>query len=42
MNSPWNRHQRGFEREVSLMVLNLEDRVPEVTQFDLFGLHYRV
>ena len=38
----WHRHQRGFEREVSLMVLTLEDRVPEVTQFDPFSLHYRL
>ena len=42
MNSPWHRHHRGFEREVSLMVLTLEDKVPEVTQFDPFSLHYRL
>ena len=42
MNSPWHRHQKGFEREVSLMVLTLEDRVQEVTQSDQFSLHYRL
>ena len=42
MNSPWHRHQIGFEREVSLMVLTLEDRVPDVTQFDPFSLHYKL
>ena len=30
------------EREVSLMVLTLEDRVREVTQSDQFSLHYRL
>ena len=38
----WHRRRRGFEREVSLMVLTLENRVPEVTQFDQFSLHYRL
>ena len=42
MNSAWHRHQRGFEREVSLMVLTLEDRVRKVTQSDQFSLHYRL
>ena len=42
MNSPWHRQQKGFEREVSLMVLTLEDRVQEVTQSDKFNLHYRL
>ena len=41
-DSPWHRHQKGFEREVSLMVLTLEDRVQEVTQSDQFSLHYRL
>ena len=36
------RHQKGFEREVSLMVLTLEDKVSEVTQSDQFSLHYRL
>ena len=31
-----------FEREVSSIVLTLEDRVPEVSQFDPFSLHYRL
>ena len=35
-------HQKGFKREVSLMVLTLEDRVREVTQSDQFSLHYRL
>ena len=34
MTSPWYQHQKAFEREVSLMVLSLEDRVQEVTQSD--------
>ena len=38
----WHRRRRGFEREVSLMVLTLEDRVSEVTQSDQFSLHYRL
>ena len=42
MTSPWQLHEKGFEREVSLMVLTLEDRVQEVTQFDPFSLHYRL
>ena len=42
MTSPWHRHKKGFEREVSLMVLTLEDRVQEVTQSDQFSLHYRL
>ena len=42
MTSPCHRHQKGFEREVSLMVLTLEDRVQEVTQSDQFSLHYRL
>ena len=42
MTSPWNRHQKGFVRKVSLMVLTLEDWVQEVTQFDQFSLHYRL
>ena len=42
MNSPWHQHQRGFEREVSLRVHTLEDRVLEVTQSDQFSLHYRL
>ena len=42
MTSPWHLHQKGFEREVSLMVLTLEDRVQEVTQSDQFSLHYRL
>ena len=33
---------KRFQREVSSMVLTLEDRVPEVTQFDPFNLHYRL
>ena len=37
-----DRHQRSFKREVSLMVLTLEDKVPEVTRFDPFSLHYRL
>ena len=41
-NSPWHRHQRGFEREVSLMVLTLEYKVSEVTQSYQFSLHYRL
>lgn len=42
MTLPRHRHQKGFEREVSLMVLTLEDRVLEVTQSDQFSLHYRL
>ena len=33
---------KRFERKVSLMVLTLEDKVPEVTQSDRFSLHYRL
>ena len=33
---------KRFRREVSLMVLTLEDRVREVTQSDQFSLHYRL
>ena len=33
---------KRFRRGVSLMVPTLEDRVPEVTQFDPFSLHYRL
>ena len=42
MTSPWHQHQKGFEREASLTVLTLEDRVQEVTQPDLFSLHCRL
>ena len=42
MTSPCHRHQKGFEREVSLMVLTSEDRVQEVTQSDQFSPHYRL
>ena len=42
MTSPFQLHQKGFEREVSLMVLTLEDRVQEVTQSNQFSLHYRL
>ena len=35
-------NQKGFERELSLIVLTLEDRVQEVTQSDQFSLHYRL
>ena len=41
-DSPQHRHQKGSEREVSLMVLTLKDRVREVMQFDPFSLHYRL
>ena len=33
---------KGVRKELSLMVLTLEDRVPEVTQFNPFSLHYRL
>ena len=42
MTSPWHRHEKGFEREVSLMVLTLEGRVQEGIQPALFSLHYRL
>ena len=42
MNLPSHRHQRGFEREVNLMVHTLEDRVQVVTQSDQLSLHYRL
>ena len=42
MTLPWHRHLKGFVREVSLMVLTPEDRVQEVTQSDLFSIHYRL
>ena len=40
MTSTRHRHKKGLKREVILMVLTLEDKVPEVTQFDPFSLHY--